>query len=118
MEKKSVRECDLYGCWNCHCTEEGGCQSPKPDEVKPIENKPMKETPEETYDRVINLIPDDQITDRPSYFDVAKLYHKERLKQELPSDEEIESMEYFGKEVSGFDWRQGIRYLKNKLLNI
>lgn len=50
-----------------------------------------KETPAETWERCVEkaLIDIGEEVDDFTYFEVAKLYHTERLKIEAPTDEEL-----------------------------
>lgn len=73
-----------------------------------------KETEEDTYLKVVRSITGDEV----NFLEFCKLYHSERLKQLVPSSEEIRT---FAKSIdlksdSFLFFVKGAKWMRNKLL--
>ncbi len=79
------------------------------------------ETPEETYIRVKNLCIENHAGISETIEAIAKLYHQERLKIEMPTDRDVsleayEMTLYGSTEGEKLFFEKGANWLKNKLL--
>ncbi len=80
------------------------------------------ETPEETYNRILKENGYDPDLSIEKEFNISKSYHSERLKIEMPTEENIkeQAKEWYNEtgfhDASPFSYIKGVNWLKNKLL--